>query len=147
MVVKKGNHPPLKVVVSHNDERGALLPEVARLMFDAMGSAPGIQLDLVLLEALRMQTSVSMSVLRVSSSIFLIQSGASMSTFGMSVSSSPIGLSKDRVRIWVGFVNCACRDCRHIGGYKEVARKGNDWLIIVRVGGIVWTVRECVSSV
>jgi hypothetical protein len=29
VVMKKGNHPPLKVVVSHNDKRSAFPPEVA----------------------------------------------------------------------------------------------------------------------
>jgi hypothetical protein len=55
MVVKKGNHPPLKIVVSYNDKRGAFPPEVARPMFDAVCAAPAVQLDLILFEALRMQ--------------------------------------------------------------------------------------------
>jgi hypothetical protein len=53
-LLKKGNHPPLKIVVSHNDKRGAFSPEVTRLMFDAMGFAPAVQLDLIFLEALCM---------------------------------------------------------------------------------------------
>jgi hypothetical protein len=32
--VKEGKHPPLKVVVSHNDEGVAFPPEVARAMFN-----------------------------------------------------------------------------------------------------------------
>jgi hypothetical protein len=55
VVVKKGDHPPLKIVISHNDKRGAFPPEVARPMFNAMGLSPGIQLYLIFLEALRMQ--------------------------------------------------------------------------------------------
>jgi hypothetical protein len=54
MVVKKGNHPPLKVVVSHNDKRGALSPEVIGVVLNAMHSVPLVQLVLVLLEALCM---------------------------------------------------------------------------------------------
>jgi hypothetical protein len=53
--VKKGNHPPLKIVVSHNDKRGAFPPEVARPMFNAVCTAPAVQLDLVLFKTLRMQ--------------------------------------------------------------------------------------------
>ena len=55
MVVKKGNHPPLKIVVSHNDKRGAFPPEVSGSMFYSMCFAPAIELDLILLEALHVQ--------------------------------------------------------------------------------------------
>jgi hypothetical protein len=43
-----------------------------------------------------------------------------MSILGMLVSSSLVGLSKDRVQMWVGLVNCACKSIVGIlGGTKR----------------------------
>jgi hypothetical protein len=39
VIVKKGNHPPLKVIVSHNDEGIALPPEISWPMFNMVHSA------------------------------------------------------------------------------------------------------------
>jgi hypothetical protein len=55
MVVKKGNHPPLKIIVSHNNKRGAFPPKIARLVVDVMHVMPANQWNLILLEALCMQ--------------------------------------------------------------------------------------------
>jgi len=53
--MKKGNHPPFKVIVSHNDKGGAFSPEISRSMFDVVCSAPHVQGVLVFLESLHMQ--------------------------------------------------------------------------------------------
>ena len=45
-------HPPLKVVVSHNDEGVAFLPEVARVMFNIKLGPPTFQERAVLLDGL-----------------------------------------------------------------------------------------------
>jgi hypothetical protein len=42
-VVKEGKHPPLKIVVSHNDKGIAFPPEVARAMFDIKLGLPTIE--------------------------------------------------------------------------------------------------------
>jgi hypothetical protein len=39
-IVKQGKHPPLKIIVSHNDEGITLPPEVAWAMFDIELSMP-----------------------------------------------------------------------------------------------------------
>jgi hypothetical protein len=51
-VVKEGKHPPLKVIVSHNDEGIAFPPEVARAMFDIKLGPPIIKKRAVLLDGL-----------------------------------------------------------------------------------------------
>jgi hypothetical protein len=51
-VVKEGKHPPLKVVISHNDEGIAFPPEVAGAMFDIKLSSPTIKERVVFLDSL-----------------------------------------------------------------------------------------------
>jgi hypothetical protein len=148
MVVKKGNHPPLKVIVSHNNKRGALPPEVARPMFNAMGSMPGIQLYLVFLETLGMQ------YLSLDVGIDVIIINVSDPKWGFYVHVWNIGVVvTHRVvkgqGLDMGWFRQLCLqiNCRHIWGYKEVFWEGNDRFVVVRVGGIVWTSREGISSV
>jgi hypothetical protein len=50
--VKEGKHPPLKVVVSHNDEGIAFPPEVARAMFDIKLGPPTFEKRAVLWDGL-----------------------------------------------------------------------------------------------
>ena len=51
-VVKEGKHPPLKVVVSHNDEGVTFLPEVTRAMFDIKLGPPTFEERAVFLDGL-----------------------------------------------------------------------------------------------
>jgi hypothetical protein len=50
--VKEGKHPPLKVVVSHNDEGIAFPPEVARTVFNIKLGPPTLEERAVLLNGL-----------------------------------------------------------------------------------------------
>jgi hypothetical protein len=51
-VVKEGKHPPLKVVVSHNDEGVAFPPEVAGTVFNIKLGPPTIEEGAVFLDGL-----------------------------------------------------------------------------------------------
>jgi hypothetical protein len=51
-VVKEGKHPPLKVVVSHNDEGVAFPPEVTRAVFNIKLGPPTIEEGAVFLDGL-----------------------------------------------------------------------------------------------
>jgi hypothetical protein len=148
MVMKKGNHPPLKIVVSHNDKRGAFPPKVARPMFNAVGSSPGIQLYLIFLEALRMQNlsfDVGVEVVVLNT----VNPNWGVGIRGEGVQVLPTSRVVERQGPNAGwFSQLGLQvDCRHVRGYKKVFGEGNDRFVVVRVGGIVWTPREGVSSV
>jgi hypothetical protein len=53
-IVKQGKYPPLKIVVSHNDEGVALPPKVARAMFNVELGAPSFENWLIFRNTLQM---------------------------------------------------------------------------------------------
>ena len=117
-------------------------------MFDAVCFAPAVQLDLVLFEALRMQNlgfnvCIEVVVLKIPDPY----GGIVVRCYGVHVLPTSRVVERQGPNAgWFSQLGLQV-DCRRVRGYKEVFWEGDNGLIVVRVGGIVWMPRESVSSV
>jgi hypothetical protein len=134
--MKKGKHPLLKIIVSHNDKGIALRPEVARAMFNVVLCMPAFQNRMVFQDPLKVDDigfNISIQVI-ILNTVYLDNLFIGPQSIVVIVG-KPCGVEACCVSLEGASLEL---DYRGIWRNKQVFRECYDRFIVIWIRSVIW---------